>query len=80
MEIRIFFDRTWLFSLFSEVTPSEKLTFYCNRHLSEFLIYFQLDPPDSQQLFLRGGGVSFLFEHVWALSGAQYGRFQRILL
>ena len=28
----------------------------------------QLDPPDSQILYLKGASVSFLFEHSWALS------------
>ncbi|XP_071135931.1 quinone oxidoreductase-like protein 1 [Mytilus edulis] len=39
----------------------------------------QLDPPDSQQLFLRGASVNFLFENVWTLSYAQHGRYQHIL-
>jgi len=39
----------------------------------------QLDPPDSRTLFLKAASVSFLFEHIWTLSGAQYGRFQHIL-
>lgn len=39
----------------------------------------QLDPPDSQKLFLRGGSVNFLFAQVWALSYAQHGRYQHIL-
>ena len=41
---------------------------------------FQLDPPDSQFLYLKGGSLSFLFEHTWVLSGTQFGRYQRILL
>ena len=28
----------------------------------------QLDPPDSQMLYLKGASVSFLFEHSWVLS------------
>ncbi|KAL3883378.1 hypothetical protein ACJMK2_029650 [Sinanodonta woodiana] len=40
----------------------------------------QLDPPDSQQLFLRGASISFLFEQAWTLSYAQQGRYQHILL
>ncbi|RUS91391.1 hypothetical protein EGW08_000821 [Elysia chlorotica] len=39
----------------------------------------QLDPPDSQQLFLRGGSLSFLFPPAWVLMRAQHGRFQHIL-
>ena len=39
----------------------------------------QLDPPDSQQLFLRNAGVSFLFPPAWTLLYAQHGRYQRIL-
>lgn len=39
----------------------------------------QLDPPDSQQLFLRGGTLSFLFPPAWTLMRAQHGRFQHIL-
>ncbi|GFS17446.1 quinone oxidoreductase-like protein 1 [Elysia marginata] len=39
----------------------------------------QLDPPDSQQLFLRGGSLSFLFPPAWTLMRAQHGRFQHIL-
>ncbi|KAK3097459.1 hypothetical protein FSP39_009811 [Pinctada imbricata] len=39
----------------------------------------QLDPPDSQRLFLRGGSVNFLFHNIWTLSYAQHGRYQRIL-
>ncbi|GFO16441.1 quinone oxidoreductase-like protein 1 [Plakobranchus ocellatus] len=39
----------------------------------------QLDPPDSQQLFLRGGSLSFLFPPAWVLMRSQHGRFQHIL-
>lgn len=39
----------------------------------------QLDPPDCQQLFLRGGSVNFLFDQAWTLSYAQQGRYQHIL-
>lgn len=40
----------------------------------------QLDPPDSQLLYLRGASVTFLFEQAWNLSYSQQGRFQHILL
>ncbi|KAL5009818.1 hypothetical protein ScPMuIL_012123 [Solemya velum] len=39
----------------------------------------QLDPPDSQQLFLRGASLCFLFDQVWTLSYAQQGRYQHVL-
>lgn len=39
----------------------------------------QLDPPDSQQLFLRNASVSFLFPPAWTLMKAQHGRYQHIL-
>ncbi|XP_062619094.1 quinone oxidoreductase-like protein 1 [Saccostrea cucullata] len=39
----------------------------------------QLDPPDCQKLFLRGGSVHFLFENIWTLAYSQHGRFQHIL-
>lgn len=42
-------------------------------------IDLQLDPADSQQLFLRGASVNFLFENVWTLTYAQHGRYQHIL-
>ena len=49
------------------------------RNTKNFFFYFQLDPPDCQQLFLRGGSVNFLFDQAWTLSYAQQGRYQRIL-
>jgi len=39
----------------------------------------QLDPPDSQMLYLKGASVSFLFEHSWVLSRGQQGRYLHIL-
>jgi len=39
----------------------------------------QLDPPDCRQLFLRGASVNFLFEHIWGVSAAQYGRLQHMM-
>lgn len=39
----------------------------------------QLDPPDSQMLYLKGAAISFLFEHSWTLSRGQQGRFLHIL-
>jgi len=39
----------------------------------------QLDPPDSQQLFLRGSSVHFLFPPAWCLMKAQHGRFMHII-
>ncbi|XP_041351405.1 quinone oxidoreductase-like protein 1 [Gigantopelta aegis] len=39
----------------------------------------QLDPPDTQQLFLRGASVNFLFHQAWVLTSAQQGRYQHIL-
>lgn len=39
----------------------------------------QLDPPDCQRLFLRGGSVHFLFENIWTLAYSQHGRFQHVL-
>ncbi|KAL4232906.1 oxidoreductase [Mactra antiquata] len=39
----------------------------------------QLDPPDSQSLFMRGASVNFLFDSAWILSYAQQGRYQHIL-
>ena len=43
------------------------------------LIFFvpQLDPPDSQMLYLKGASVSFLFEHSWVLSRGK--RFRYVL-
>lgn len=39
----------------------------------------QLDPPDSQMLYLKGASLSFLFEHSWVLSRGQQGRYLHIL-
>uniref|UniRef100_A0A0B7A5E4 Enoyl reductase (ER) domain-containing protein n=1 Tax=Arion vulgaris TaxID=1028688 RepID=A0A0B7A5E4_9EUPU len=39
----------------------------------------QLDPPDSQQLFLRGASVCYLFPPAWTLMRSQHGRYQHIL-
>ena len=35
----------------------------------------QLDPPDSQMLYLKGASVSFLFEHSWVLSSGKSFRY-----
>ncbi|XP_013413940.1 quinone oxidoreductase-like protein 1 isoform X2 [Lingula anatina] len=40
----------------------------------------QLDPPNSEMLYLKGASVSYLFEHVWTMSAGQQGRYQHILL
>ncbi|XP_067897243.1 quinone oxidoreductase-like protein 1 isoform X2 [Heterodontus francisci] len=39
----------------------------------------QLDPPDSQLLFLKGATISFLNEEVWQLSNMQQGKYLHIL-
>ena len=39
----------------------------------------QLDPPDSQLLYWKGGSVCFLNEFVWGLSGTQQGRLLHVL-
>ncbi|XP_060608471.1 quinone oxidoreductase-like protein 1 [Ruditapes philippinarum] len=39
----------------------------------------QLDPPDSELLYLRGASINFLFNEAWTLSYAQQGRYQHIL-
>ncbi|XP_052810186.1 quinone oxidoreductase-like protein 1 [Mya arenaria] len=39
----------------------------------------QLDPPDSQALYMRGASLNFLFDGAWTLSYAQQGRYQHIL-
>ncbi|XP_062510893.1 quinone oxidoreductase-like protein 1 [Corticium candelabrum] len=39
----------------------------------------QLDPPDSQFLFMKGAAVSFLFDNIWVLSGAQQGKYLHII-
>ena len=35
----------------------------------------QLDPPESQQLLLKGASLHFLFAPVWGLSGAHQGHY-----
>ncbi|KAM9320381.1 quinone oxidoreductase-like protein 1 [Gastrophryne carolinensis] len=40
----------------------------------------QLDPPDSNYLFLKGASLSFLNDEIWNLSSAQQGRYLHILL
>ena len=39
----------------------------------------QLDPPESQLLFMKGASLHFLFDPVWTLSGAQQGDYLSIL-
>ncbi|XP_075053306.1 quinone oxidoreductase-like protein 1 [Mixophyes fleayi] len=39
----------------------------------------QLDPPDSNSLFLKGASISFLNEEIWNLSNAQQGKYLHIL-
>lgn len=39
----------------------------------------QLDPPESQQLLMKGASVHFLFEAVWGLSGAHQGHYLQTL-
>lgn len=39
----------------------------------------QLDPPDSELLYLKGASVHFLNPDVWTLSSAQQGRYLHIL-
>lgn len=39
----------------------------------------QLDPPDSEVLFLKGASVAFLFEQQWSLSQAQMGRYRHMM-
>ncbi|XP_050394180.2 quinone oxidoreductase-like protein 1 [Patella vulgata] len=39
----------------------------------------QLDPPDCQQLFLRGSSVCFLFDQAWIVTYSQQGRYQHVL-
>ncbi|KAL1022327.1 hypothetical protein UPYG_G00025190 [Umbra pygmaea] len=39
----------------------------------------QLDPPDSQTLFLKAASLSFLNEEVWGASSAHQGRYLHIL-
>ncbi|NXP51483.1 QORL1 protein, partial [Heliornis fulica] len=42
--------------------------------------HLQLDPPDSNSLFLKGATVSFLNDEVWNLSNIQQGKYLYILL
>ena len=39
----------------------------------------QLDPPQSQQLLMKGASLHFLFEPVWGLSGAHQGLYLQTL-
>ena len=39
----------------------------------------QLDPPDSQLLFLKGASLHFLFVPVWLLSGDEQGTYLDML-
>lgn len=39
----------------------------------------QLDPPESQQLLIKGASVHFLFEAGWTLSGAHQGDYLLML-
>ena len=39
----------------------------------------QLDPPEAQQLFMKGASLHFLFEPVWTLSSAHQGNYLHIL-
>ncbi|XP_068126548.1 quinone oxidoreductase-like protein 1 isoform X2 [Hyperolius riggenbachi] len=39
----------------------------------------QLDPPDSNYLFLKGASLSFLNDEVWNMSNAQQGKYLHIL-
>ena len=38
----------------------------------------QLDPPESEVLFLKGASISFLFDH-WLLCPSQVGRFHHVV-
>lgn len=40
----------------------------------------QLDPPNSQTLFMKCASVGFLFEHAWTLSSSHQGRYLHILM
>ncbi|XP_064628750.1 quinone oxidoreductase-like protein 1 [Lineus longissimus] len=39
----------------------------------------QIDPPDSQLLYLKSANISYLFHQAWTLSLGQQGRYQHIL-
>ena len=39
----------------------------------------QLDPPEAQQLFMKGASLHFLFEPIWTLSSAHQGNYLHIL-
>ena len=39
----------------------------------------QLDPPEAQQLFMKGASLHFLFEPIWTLSSAHQGDYLHIL-
>ncbi|XP_044140384.1 quinone oxidoreductase-like protein 1 [Bufo gargarizans] len=41
--------------------------------------YLQLDPPDSNILFLKGATLSYLNEETWNLSSSQQGKYLHIL-
>jgi NADPH:quinone reductase-like Zn-dependent oxidoreductase len=41
--------------------------------------FLQIDPPDSQLLYLKSANISYLFHHAWSLSLGQQGRYQHIL-
>ncbi|XP_077150035.1 quinone oxidoreductase-like protein 1 isoform X2 [Ranitomeya variabilis] len=41
--------------------------------------YLQLDPPDSNILFLKGASLSYLNEETWNLSSSQQGKYLHIL-
>ena len=40
---------------------------------------FQLDPPDTHTLFMKGASLSFLFSDIWSLSGFGQGKYLHIL-
>lgn len=40
---------------------------------------FQLDPPDTHTLFMKGASLSFLFSDIWSLSGFSQGKYLHIL-
>ncbi|KAG9486206.1 hypothetical protein GDO78_009001 [Eleutherodactylus coqui] len=42
--------------------------------------HLQLDPPDSNILFLKGASLSYLNEETWNLSSSQQGKYLHILL
>ncbi|EDV24482.1 uncharacterized protein TRIADDRAFT_56317 [Trichoplax adhaerens] len=39
----------------------------------------QIDPPDTEILYMKGASVGFIFEHAWTLSSSKQGCFLRIL-